>query len=158
MRHMVPKGSLMHYTLVKQSVHVPEAIDMNGFVPFCGKTRVAAGGRGRCGGKRVRGKRCVKAKARQGTCRAFAFTHRLYGMRRSILRRKGDSNPRYGFPYTHFPGVRLKPLGHLSCLSVGWRKIDVFSAPLLNGVLNNEFFSSYKNFPADFCSYSLLRA
>ena len=29
-------------------------------------------------------------------------------------RREGDSNPRYGFPYTHFPGVRLKPLGHLS--------------------------------------------
>lgn len=51
---MVPKGSLMHYTLVKQSVHVPEAIDVNGFVPFCGKTRVAAGGRDRCGGKRVR--------------------------------------------------------------------------------------------------------
>lgn len=25
-----------------------------------------------------------------------------------------DSNPRYGFPYTHFPGVRLQPLGHLS--------------------------------------------
>ena len=51
---MVPKGSLMHYTLVKQSVYVPEAIDMSGFVPFCGKTRVAAGGRDRC----------VKAKAR----------------------------------------------------------------------------------------------
>ena len=29
-------------------------------------------------------------------------------------RREGDSNPRYGFPYTHFPGVRLQPLGHLS--------------------------------------------
>ncbi len=23
-----------------------------------------------------------------------------------------DSNPRYGLPYTHFPGVRLQPLGH----------------------------------------------
>ena len=32
-----------------------------------------------------------------------------------IWRRKRDSNPRYGFkPYTHFPGVLLKPLGHLS--------------------------------------------
>lgn len=29
-------------------------------------------------------------------------------------RRERDSNPRYGFPYTHFPGVRLQPLGHLS--------------------------------------------
>ena len=31
------------------------------------------------------------------------------------LRRKGDSNPRYHFTwYTHFPGVRLRPLGHFS--------------------------------------------
>ena len=29
-------------------------------------------------------------------------------------RREWDSNPRYGFPYTRFPSVRLKPLGHLS--------------------------------------------
>src|SRR3954469_12911288 len=27
-----------------------------------------------------------------------------------------DSNPRYAFTYTHFPGVRLKPLGHPSLL------------------------------------------
>ena len=25
-----------------------------------------------------------------------------------------DSNPRYGCPYTRVPGVRLRPLGHLS--------------------------------------------
>jgi hypothetical protein len=31
-------------------------------------------------------------------------------------RREWDSNPRYGFPHTRFPSVRLKPLGHLS----GW--------------------------------------
>ena len=31
-----------------------------------------------------------------------------------ILQRGRDSNPRYGFPYTHFPGVLLQPLGHLS--------------------------------------------
>lgn len=30
------------------------------------------------------------------------------------LQRGRDSNPRYGFPYTHFPGVLLQPLGHLS--------------------------------------------
>ena len=29
-------------------------------------------------------------------------------------RRERDSNPRYGFPYTRFPSVRLQPLGHLS--------------------------------------------
>ena len=33
---------------------------------------------------------------------------------RSNWRRERDSNPRYGFPYTHFPGVRLQPLGHPS--------------------------------------------
>ncbi len=31
-----------------------------------------------------------------------------------IWRRERDSNPRYGFPYTRVPGVRLQPLGHLS--------------------------------------------
>ncbi len=30
-------------------------------------------------------------------------------------RRERDSNPRDGFPPTRFPGVRLRPLGHLSC-------------------------------------------
>ena len=29
-----------------------------------------------------------------------------------------DSNPRDGFPPTHFPGVRLRPLGHLSVARV----------------------------------------
>ena len=29
-------------------------------------------------------------------------------------RRGRDSNPRYVLPYTHFPGVLLQPLGHLS--------------------------------------------
>src|SRR5262245_38339889 len=32
----------------------------------------------------------------------------------STWRREWDSNPRYGFPYTRFPSVRLKPLGHPS--------------------------------------------
>ena|GEM_PF-3550043 len=31
-----------------------------------------------------------------------------------LWRRGRDSNPRDGFPPTHFPGVRLRPLGHLS--------------------------------------------
>ena len=30
------------------------------------------------------------------------------------LRRERDSNPRYTCAYTHFPGVLLQPLGHLS--------------------------------------------
>ena len=32
-------------------------------------------------------------------------------------RRERDSNPRYGFPHTRFPSVRLQPLGHLSKMS-----------------------------------------
>ena len=31
-------------------------------------------------------------------------------------RRGRDSNPRDGCPPTRFPGVRLRPLGHLSCI------------------------------------------
>ena len=31
-----------------------------------------------------------------------------------VWRRDRDSNPGDGFPPTHFPGVRLRPLGHLS--------------------------------------------
>ena len=31
-----------------------------------------------------------------------------------LWRRERDSNPRYGLTYTHFPGVLLQPLGHLS--------------------------------------------
>ncbi len=31
-----------------------------------------------------------------------------------ILQRGWDSNPRYSYPYTNFPGLLLQPLGHLS--------------------------------------------
>ena len=31
-----------------------------------------------------------------------------------VLQRGRDSNPRYSFPYTRFPGEPLQPLGHLS--------------------------------------------
>jgi hypothetical protein len=51
---------------------------------------------------------------------------RRTGTFRPVWRREWDSNPRYGFPHTRFPSVRLKPLGHLS----GW--------PVLKG-------------PGDFC-------
>ena len=36
----------------------------------------------------------------------------------STWRRGWDSNPRYGHPHTHFPGVLLQPLGHLSNKSI----------------------------------------
>src|SRR6516225_5133580 len=36
------------------------------------------------------------------------------GRERDGWRREWDSNPRYGFPHTRFPSVRLKPLGHPS--------------------------------------------
>src|SRR5665213_2117045 len=50
-------------------------------------------------------------------------------------RREWDSNPRYGFPHTRFPSVRLKPLGHLSGCAVlkGW---DGFCKGLRPGSLN----------------------
>ena len=37
---------------------------------------------------------------------------------KEIWRREGDSNPRGAFTPTRFPGVRLKPLGHPSNLTV----------------------------------------
>lgn len=44
------------------------------------------------------------------------FDHAPGALQGSIgkWRRERDSNPRYGFPYTRVPGVRLQPLGHLS--------------------------------------------
>ncbi len=35
-----------------------------------------------------------------------------------VWRRDRDSNPGDGFPPTHFPGVRLRPLGHLSMSAI----------------------------------------
>src|SRR5579871_192995 len=46
--------------------------------------------------------------------RTRRFGSDLKWIGRILWRRERDSNPRYGFPYTHFPGVRLRPLGHLS--------------------------------------------
>lgn len=33
---------------------------------------------------------------------------------KNYWRTERDSNPRYAFTYTRFPGVHLQPLGHLS--------------------------------------------
>ena len=38
----------------------------------------------------------------------------IYRYRKLIWRREGDSNPRYGYPYTRFPGEPFQPLRHLS--------------------------------------------
>src|SRR6516225_4488592 len=47
-----------------------------------------------------------------GSCGEKANVYRRRPTRRA--RREWDSNPRYGFPHTRFPSVRLKPLGHPS--------------------------------------------
>src|SRR3981081_4252996 len=49
-----------------------------------------------------------------GRFSAYSLMEKLGG--RNEWRREWDSNPRYSFPHTRFPSVRLKPLGHLS----GW--------------------------------------
>ncbi len=48
-----------------------------------------------------RSRQCIKKPAQ---CAGF----------QGFWRRERDSNPRYSSPYTHFPGVLLQPLGHLS--------------------------------------------
>ena len=35
-------------------------------------------------------------------------------MKAHFQQRGWDSNPRYSYPYTNFPGLLLQPLGHLS--------------------------------------------
>src|SRR6202048_4429224 len=47
-----------------------------------------------------------------GRFSAYSLMEKLRG--RYEWRREWDSNPRYSFPHTRFPSVRLKPLGHLS--------------------------------------------
>lgn len=65
------------------------------------------------------GKRKVKA---QGKNKKPVIRNLLISNRKQALfycwRRERDSNPRYGFPYTHFPGVLLQPLGHLTGISL----------------------------------------
>src|SRR3989344_8295304 len=40
-------------------------------------------------------------------------------------RRGWDSNPRYPYGYTVFPGLRLKPLGHLSKIKWRWEEDSI---------------------------------
>ena len=56
-------------------------------------------------------------------------------------RRERDSNPRYPFGYTSFPGVHLKPLGHLSRyekIPAGWRRHSLRAAQSINGMSEAE--------------------
>ena len=60
---------------------------------------------------------------------------------RKTWRRERDSNPRYPFGYTSFPGVHLKPLGHLSRyekIPAGWRRHSLRAAQSINGMSEAE--------------------
>ena len=54
----------------------------------------------------------------QGLKRPRPYKNTVRYQRLRPWRRGRDSNPRYGFPHTHFPGVRLQPLGHPSVCAV----------------------------------------
>ncbi len=52
------------------------------------------------------------------------------------MRRVRDSNPRYPFGYTHFPGVLLQPLGQLSIIFIPLIPFPVYSlSPANTGLL-----------------------
>ena len=51
----------------------------------------------------------------------------------SVTRRGWDSNPRDPFEPTHFPGVLLRPLGHLSCFPLLLIEIEKKSLFCLKG-------------------------
>ncbi len=55
-----------------------------------------------------------RAEASWATRPRSAECERTGGPIKKKWRRGWDSNPRYGYPYTRFPSVLLKPLGHLS--------------------------------------------
>ena len=61
-----------------------------------------------------RGTENVPAPSKRGRTGHFERVCAEGGSWETSWRTGRDSNPRYGFPYTHFPGVRLQPLGHLS--------------------------------------------
>ena len=57
----------------------------------------------------------IKKFSLPGDSSLISLSIRKIAYRASVAwRREWDSNPRYGFPHTRFPSVRLKPLGHLS--------------------------------------------
>jgi hypothetical protein len=62
-----------------------------------------------------------------------------------IWRSERDSNPRDGFPPTHFPGVRLRPLGHRSILAVSGAAKVLYRHEIL---AETEGFEPSRRFPA----------
>ncbi len=57
-------------------------------------------------------------------------------LQKTDWRRERDSNPRYGFPQTRFPSVRLQPLGHPSAgarRTQGKRRVSALSRPAGQG-------------------------
>src|SRR4051812_5721544 len=82
---------------------------------LCGKT-LTMGALGELGGSaRVALNRCrLEWEPRNRGLLARMHAMEENGSVKGRWRRERDSNPRYGFPYTRFPSVRLQPLGHLS--------------------------------------------
>ena len=76
-----------------------------------------------------RGRRSITALAAapSGPIRGMAGKSRPIYDTRWRWRRERDLNPRYGFPHTHFPGVRLQPLGHPSAFSLKDRTDVLFA-------------------------------
>ena len=50
----------------------------------------------------------------------------------NVWRWERDSNPRYAQTYTHFPGVLLKPLGHLTKASDNNQKNEICQAETID--------------------------
>ena len=66
-------------------------------------------------GKQIVAAACVH-KLRASGSKRIQTKPELERNRDTDWRRERDSNPRYAFTYTRVPGVRLKPLGHLSAV------------------------------------------
>ena len=61
------------------------------------------------------------------------FINRKTEAHASVLSQRGwDSNPRYSYPYTNFPGLLLQPLGHLSILFEAAKNNKKFQLRKLN--------------------------
>src|SRR3984957_8413456 len=68
----------------------------------------------------------------------------------NIWRRGWDSNPRTRLGVTHFPGVRLRPLGHLSINLNLLQPPGGIAATILAAALRADAFASSKIAPGDF--------
>ena len=94
-----------------------------GFRSFCWHTRPAARARGFCLSAGERPPQTKTSLPLSNPCDTKQLVSHLsfpWKLKTPLMRglkfpRRGrDSNSRYGFPYAVFPGLCLKPLGHLS--------------------------------------------